>query len=161
MDGHISYSPFGALFQVTFLVDATFKAIASTLMSGLALSFDPDNQLYLFCHHWGSLSTLDSSCLWFDLCLGPHQLWHSPPVCDPTESLGPHELALTRSYSAATWSALSPTQLIFQCGVPPSSSKGMYSPNIHTCFPALTGYPALCWVRIIREGGGLVKTGRK
>lgn len=67
------FGPSSALSHILPLVHAAFKSIASDLISGLALPIDADNQLYLFCHHSGSLSTLNSSSnsLSFDLCLGP------------------------------------------------------------------------------------------
>ena len=83
------------LFFVLHLVHDAFKSIASALITGLALLFDPDNRLYLFHHHWGSLSTLNSNPLGFDLCLGTQQPWSSPPVGSPTGPWGPHKLEIT------------------------------------------------------------------
>lgn len=82
------------LFFTLRLVDAAFTSIASALLPGLALTFDPDNQLYLFCHCWGSPSTLNSSPLWFDLCLEPTNLGILPPG-QSLAARGDHKLELT------------------------------------------------------------------
>lgn len=83
------------LFFVLHLVHAAFKSIASALITGLVLLFDPDNRLYLFHHHWGSLSTLNSNPLGFHLCLGTQQLGIFLQWTVPRGPWGPHELEIT------------------------------------------------------------------
>lgn len=77
MDGHTCCG----LLSIGLLVHTAFKSVALVLISGLALPFDPESQLYFFRHHWGSLSTPNASgltCAWDPINLGILPQWAIP-----------------------------------------------------------------------------------